>query len=140
MSADRIFKEIEKKGFTGSERTVRRYLQEVRPWSFREDKPVNTLPGEQAQVDWGSFGTIVIDGTRYKLYAFVFTLAWSRVSYVEFVISMDTVTFLSCLHRAFEYIGGVPIEVLFDKAKTTVSERVGKIVRFNKDLLHPGSF
>lgn len=135
LSADRIFKEIGKKGFTGSERTVRRYLQEVRPRSFREYKPVNTLPGEQAQVDWGSFGTIVIDGTRYKLYAFVFTLAWSRVSYVEFVISMDTVTFLSCLHRAFEYIGGIPIEVLFDNAKTAVSERVGKIVRFNKDLL-----
>ncbi len=135
LSAGRIFTEIEKQGYTGSERTVRRYLQEVRPRSFREYKPVNTLPGEQAQVDWGSFGTIVIEGRRYKLYAFVFTLAWSRVSYVEFVISMDTVTFLTCLHRAFEYIGGIPLEVLFDNAKTAVSERVGKIVRFNKDLL-----
>jgi hypothetical protein len=114
---------------------VRRYLQTVRPRSFREYKPVDTLPGEQAQVDWGSFGSIVIDGRRYKLYAFVFTLAWSRVSYVEFVISMDTVTFLSCLHRSFAYIGGVPLEVLFDNAKTAVSERVGSIVRFNKDLL-----
>lgn len=135
LSAYRIFKEIEKQGYSGSERTVRRYLQEVRPRFFREYKPVNTLPGEQAQVDWGSFGTIVIDGRRYKLYAFVFTLAWSRVSYVEFVISLDTVTFLSCLHRAFEYIGGIPLEVLFDNAKTAVSERVGNIVRFNKDLL-----
>ena len=50
-------------------------------------------------------------------------------------ISLDTVTFLSCLHRAFEYIGGIPLEVLFDNAKTAVSERVGNIVRFNKDLL-----
>jgi len=39
-------------------------------------------------------------------------------------------------NRAFEYIGGVPREVLFDNAKVVVSERVGKIVRFNQDLLH----
>jgi DNA-binding LytR/AlgR family response regulator len=48
--------------------------------------PFETLPGEQAQADWGHFGNIVVDGATYKLYAFVFTLCWSRVSYVEFVV------------------------------------------------------
>ena len=45
-------------------------------------------------------------------------------------------TFLSCLQRAFAYIGGTPREILFDNAKVVVSERVGKIVRFNENLLH----
>jgi hypothetical protein len=40
-----------------------------------------------------------------------------------------------CMHRAFEYIGGVPSEILFDNAKTVVSERVGGLVRFNENLL-----
>ena len=89
----------------------------------------------RAQVDWGHFGTIVENGARHKLYAFVFTLCWSRVSYVEFIIRGDMATFISCMNRAFEYIGGVPREVLFDNAKVVVSERVGKIVRFNQNLL-----
>ncbi|MFZ5899311.1 MAG: DDE-type integrase/transposase/recombinase [Bacillota bacterium] len=79
----------------------------------------------------------MVEGTRYKLYAFVFTLCWSRVSYVEYVIRTDTASFLSCLHRAMAYIGGVPREIVFDNAKVVVSERVGKIVRFNK--AHPGT-
>ncbi|MBE0466051.1 MAG: IS21 family transposase, partial [Candidatus Desulforudis sp.] len=95
-----------------------------------------TLPGEQAQVDWGHFGNIVVEGTTYKLYAFVFTLCWSRVSYVEFVVRTDSATFLACLQRALAYIGGVPREIVFDNAKVVVSERVGKIVRFNGNLLH----
>ncbi len=116
---------------------MRRYVQSLRPPKHREYKPYETLPGEQAQVDWGHFGTIIENGARYKLYAFVFTLCWSRVSYVEFIVRADMATFLSCMNRAFEYIGGVPPrEVLFDNAKVVVSERVGKIVRFNQDLLH----
>ena len=136
LSAHQLNKEILKQGYTGSERTVRRYVETVRPRKYREYKPFETLPGEQAQVDWGHFGTITIEGSRYKLYAFVFTLCWSRVSYVEFIIRGDMATFLSCMHRAFKYIGGVPLSVLFDNAKVVVVERVGSVVRFNENLLH----
>lgn len=136
LSAYRLNKEILRRGYPGSERTVRRYAQSIRPQKHREYKPYETLPGEQAQVDWGHFGTIVVEGVRYKLYAFVFTLCWSRVSYVEYIIRADMATFLSCMHRAFEYIGGVPREVLFDNAGVVVSERVGNVVRFNENLLY----
>jgi len=61
------------------------WLQYV-PKNTGNISPFETLPGEQAQADWGHFGTIVVDGATYKLYAFVFTLCWSRVSYVEFVV------------------------------------------------------
>ena len=136
LSAKQLFEEIKDNGFEGSDRTVRRYLAAIRPHKYREYKPFETLPGEQAQVDWGHFGTIAVEGVTYKLYAFVFTLCWSRVSYIEFIIRGDTATFLSCLHRALMYVGGVPQEIVFDNAKIVVSERVGKIVRFNEDLLH----
>ena len=135
LSAKQLFEEIKKDGFKGSERTVRRYVEVIRPHKCREYKPFETLPGEQAQVDWGHFGTIVIEGATYKLYAFVFTLCWSRVSYVEFIVRGDTATFLSSLYRALMYVGGVPREIVFDNAKVVVSERVGTIIRFNENLL-----
>ncbi len=136
LSAERLFDELRAKGYEGSTRTMRRYVASIRSRKHREYKPFETLPGEQAQADWGHFGTIVVEETTYKLYAFVFTLCWSRVSYVEFVIRTDMATFLSCLYRALAYIGGVPHESVFDNARVVVSERVGKIVRFNENLLH----
>lgn len=135
LSAKRIYCEIVDQGYTGSYRTVRRWVNNVRPENKRQYAPVHTLPGEQAQVDWGHMGEIVISNRRYKLYAFVFTLSWSRWMYIEFVVSLNTATFLASLHRALQAAGGVPHTILFDNAKTVVSERVGKIVRFNENLL-----
>lgn len=136
LSACRLFEEIQKKDYKGSKRSVRRYVASIRPRKYREYKPFETLPGEQAQVDWGHFGMVVVERATYKLYAFVLTLCWSRASYVEFVVRTDTATFLSCLYRALAYINGSPREILFDNAKVVVAERVGKIVRFNESLLH----
>jgi transposase len=135
LSAERIFQEIKKQGYKGSARTVRRYLSKLRPKSHREYKPYETLPAEQAQVDWGHFGTIVENGRRVKLYAFVFCLSWSRQRYAEFITSLNMAVFNACLHRAFQYVGGVPQTILFDNAKTVVAERVGTVVRFNPTLL-----
>lgn len=135
LSAERLFQEIVEQGYDGSRRSVRRAVAGIRPQRFREYKPFETLPGEQAQVDWGHMGRIRIDGVEMPLYAFVLTLAWSRVRYVEFVTSLNMATLLASMHRALEYVGGVPGEVVFDNAKTVVSERVGGVVRFNENLL-----
>lgn len=135
LTAERIYREIKKLGYTGSKRTVRRCVATLRPEGFREFKPIETLPGEQAQVDWGHCGKIDLGGCKIPLYVFAFSLSWSRVRYVEFITSLNMATFFGCMHRAFEYIGGVPAEILFDNAKTVVSERVGGIVRFNENLL-----
>lgn len=135
LSAERIYEEIKKKGYEGSARTVRRHVSLLRPQTYREYKPYETLPGEQAQVDWGHFGTIVEHGHRVKLYAFVFCLSWSRERYAEFITSLNMAVFNACLHRALHYVGGVPETILFDNAKTVVAERVGTVVRFNPGLL-----
>lgn len=135
LSAKRIFKEIKEKGYAGSYRTVRRWVNRQRPHRERLYAPVKTMPGEQAQVDWGHVGEAVIEGRRYKLYAFVFTMSWSRWLYVEFVITLNTATFLASLDRALHEAGGVPDSIVFDNAKTVVAERVGSAVRFNEHLL-----
>ncbi len=58
LTAERIYREIKKKGYTGSQRTVRRCVMGLRKRTYREYKPIETLPGEQAQVDWGHCGKI----------------------------------------------------------------------------------
>ena len=135
LTAERIHREIRKRGYTGSERTVRRYVAGLRKKTYREYKPIETLPGEQAQVDWGHCGKIDVDGRKISLYVFVLSLSWSRVRYVEFITSLNMATFSGCMHRALEYVGGVPGEIVFDNAKTVVSERVGGVVHYNEHLL-----
>ncbi len=45
----------------------------------------DTGPGEQAQVDWGSFAYVGNDGRQHRVWAFVMVLGWSRTIHVEFV-------------------------------------------------------
>ena len=120
--------------FEGSERSVRRYISGIRPRRERFFRPIETLPGEQAQADWGYFGYIESEGVKKRLYGFSFVLSYSRIRYVEFTTSQDIVTFLGCLLRALQYVGGVVEHILFDNAKTVVIERVGSVVQFNRDL------
>lgn len=135
LTAERLYREIAELGYTGSRRTVRRYVARMRPQQERVYKPVETLPGEQAQVDWGHEGTIEVNGQRLNLYSFNFVLSHSRVRYVEYTTSQDMATFLACHVRALQYVRGCPREIVYDNCKTVVSERVGTVVRFHPDLL-----
>jgi hypothetical protein len=73
-----------------------------------------------AQVDWGHFMAQLPDHSTVKLYAFVFTLAYSRAMYVEWTTSMDLATLERCHERAFDYLGGVPRYITYDRMKTVV--------------------
>lgn len=135
LTAERLCREIKKKGYKGSARTVRRFVATIRPSKEnREYKPYETFEGEQAQVDWGYLGYIRHGDKKIKAYVFAFTLSWSRVRYAEIVTDLGLATFVASLHRAFHYIGGVPKTILFDNAKTVVSERVGSTIQFNSSL------
>jgi len=89
-----------------------------------------TPPGKQAQVDWGSFRK----PQRKKVQGFVMTLGWSRASYLDFEDSQALPVFLACHERAFHYFGGVPEEILYDRAGTV-------LIRDNErgePVFHPG--
>ncbi len=82
-----------------------------------------TEPGEQAQVDWGSFSYLDEKGRKRQMWAFVMVLGWSRAIYVEFVRRADTASFIQCHVNAFEYFGGVPRRCLYDNAKVVTLGR-----------------
>ena len=82
-----------------------------------------TEPGEQAQVDWGSFTYFTREGKKKQVWAFAMVLSWSRAIYVKLVPRADVAAFLRCHVNAFAHLGGVPRRCLYDNAKVVVLGR-----------------
>jgi transposase len=125
-NAHKLYTEIKALGYTGSETRVRAWIHPLREARLAQATVrFETEPGQQAQVDWGHFGTIQHQGRQMRLYAFIMTLGWSRAMYLEFTTSADEATWLRCHLNAFRYFGGVPREILHDNLKTAVLSRDG---------------
>ena len=119
-----LLRELRGLGYQGGYSILKEYVKpRRRPRQPRATVRFETDPGEQAQVDWGSFAYEGQDGRKHRLWAFVMVLGWSRAIYVEFVRRADVATFMGCHLRAFEYFGGVPRRCLYDNAKVVVLGR-----------------
>jgi transposase len=136
LRATRLYDMLRERGFTGSPRTVRKYVYKMRP----RPKPeafvrVETLPGEQAQVDWAHVGRMPVTGGERSLWVFVIVLGYSRALWAELVLDLTADSLCRSLVRAAAYFGGVTRQWLFDNAKSVVLERHGDAARFHPALL-----
>jgi transposase len=131
IPATAIHQALRKHGFTGSVRRLREYVRSVRvdPKPREAFLKLSFEPGECAQVDWGEFGEVFNDGR--KIHAFVMVLCYSRRIYVEFTRSERFEDFIRAHERAFRAFQGVPKECWYDNLASAVTERMGKLVRFN---------
>lgn len=131
-NATKLFAEIRRRGYAGGRSRVGALITQWRQ-EERERAYVRfeTEPGEQAQIDWGSFGT----WQGHRLYGFTFVLGYSRMRYVEFTQRQDVEHLLRALIRAFRAVGGVPREVLADNMKTVVLERSEGRIQWNPRFL-----
>ena len=93
------------------------------------------MPGEQAQVDWASFGSIVVGRAKRGLSCFLMVLSWSRALFARFYLDQTTESFLRGHLDAFASFGGVPRTILYDNLKSAVLEREGELVRFHPRML-----
>ncbi len=119
-----LWRELEDLGYQGSYSLVKKYVSpRRRRRQVQATVRFETEPGEQAQVDWGSFTYVNERGHKRRLWAFVMVLSWSRAIYVEFVRRADTASFIQCHANAFEYFGGVPRRCLYDNAKVVTLGR-----------------
>jgi transposase len=136
LVSTRVYDMIRERGYEGGIRTLRNYIQRNRPSpKGAAVLRLESLPGEQAQVDWAHVGEIVVPGGKRPLWAFVMVLSHSRASFAELVLSLDIHSLRRSLVRAAVAFGGLPRQWLFDNAKTVVIERSGDVIRFNEDLL-----
>ena len=136
LLATRLYDMIRERGYTGSVRTVREYVAAVRP-DAKTDAflRLETLPGEQAQIDWMHVGSLHVAGGERPLWAFVLVMSYSRAMWAELVVDLSAAALCRSLVRAAAYFGGVPRQWLFDNPKTVVIERHGDAVRFHPALL-----
>lgn len=108
--------------------SVQEYVRKVKGEYDREATVrFETVPGMQAQVDWGFFENYHITneyGEDKKLYCFLMILGYSRMRYIEFVTDMTTETLIRCHMNAFNYFGGYPNEILYDNMKQVVVKRL----------------
>jgi transposase len=138
---------VDQYGFTGNYQRTKMYCAEARPriaaelaaqagdgWLRGLRRRFETVPGAQAQVDWGSEGPILAHAGIGKVYSFHMVLSYSRDPFCCFTTSMDLGTFWECHRRAFAHFGGAPGVIVYDRTKTVVKRHVapGKAVP-----LHP---
>ena len=136
LTASRLFEMVKERGYPGGPDHFRSIVARHRPRPSAEAYlRLRTLPGEQAQVDWGSFGSIQFGKASRRLSAFVLVLSWSRQIFVRFFLNQWMSSFLRGHVEAFQFLGGVPRVLIYDNLKSAVLERVGDAIRFHPVLL-----
>ena len=137
VKAPVVLRNIQDKGFDGEITIVRKHLRSLRFNAIEKEAFIRfeSKPGEQIQIDWGHFGSLVYGNSSRKLYALAIIESHSRMLYVVFTHSQKQETLHRCLVEAFRYFGGTPKEVVVDNMLTAVTERVGSMVRFNESFL-----
>jgi transposase len=135
LRASRLYGMVRERGYPGSAIQVRRYVATVRPRPTEAYLRLETLPGEQGQVDWGHFGKLTIGAARRPLICFVVVLSHSRAMYARFALDQGMESFVRGHIEAFEALGGVPRQLLYDNLKSVVLDRVGNDVRFHPRIL-----
>jgi len=109
LTSWKLFEEIQNQGYEGGYGIVNNFVKKYKK-NLRKKAYIRfeTLPGEQAQVDWGYMGQIYDTQLKktIKVYCFVIVLGYSRVVYVDFFANMKTQNFLIGHNNAFKYFGG----------------------------------
>jgi transposase len=73
-TAAQVFLRIKEDGFNGGYTLVKRYVRKVRPVNRKAYLTLSFAPGECAQVDWGSYGSVNVGSTKRRLSFFVMVL------------------------------------------------------------------
>lgn len=135
LRATRLHEMVRDRGYNGSVWPVRRFVARMRPSKHEAFLRLSVLPGEQAQVDWASFGSITVGRAKRGLSCFLMVLSWSRALFARFYLDQTTESFLRGHLAAFDAFGGVPRTILYDNLKSAVLEREGELVRFHPRIL-----
>jgi transposase len=126
-----LLRELRSRGYGGSYTILADWLQPQREAaSAVAVRRFETGPGKQAQVDWGHLGSLTDHGVERQLWGFTATLGYSRRMMAEAATDQKLGTLLRMHEAAFEELGGVPEEILYDRMKTigTGTDERGEII------------
>lgn len=124
LTGRRLHRELRELGYTGGYTILTDFLRGIRPAAVPEfERRFETPPGRQAQVDFAHFRVVFDDepGTEHVVWLFSMVLGHSRMLWGRFVLHQDLQTLLRCQATAFEALGGVPEQILYDRMRTVFS-------------------
>jgi transposase len=124
-------------GYAGSLRLVQARLKRLRPSTVRPAQRTGYRPGQVLQLDWAEMPTRPrIAGRERRVYALIASLPYSGAQTAFFSLDMTIESFLEGHARAFEWLGGVPREGVYDNLRSVVARREGEQVVWNRRFLH----
>jgi len=143
LKASRILKDIQSKGYAGTQYALYAYIRkELRPLDeeFTRNSPqafksYETAPGEQMQFDWAHY-TVLIAGELVKIYVHQTILAYSRYKSFDVSLSITQSDVLNALEESFTLFGGVCERIQVDNAKVFVDNASRDNLIWNKRFMH----
>jgi transposase len=124
-------------GYAGSVDLVRDRLRALRPPAARPAQRTGYAPGQVAQLDWAEMQSRpTLLGRERRIYALILTLPYSGAQTAHFSLDMTVESFLEGHVRAFEYLGGVPAECVYDNLRAAVARREGDVIRWAPRFTH----
>jgi len=121
QNAQSIYQDLcAEENYRGSYDSVKRYVRKLNKKDPKLYARIETLPGVEAQVDFGQGSPTLKNGRYVKPWLFVMTLSNSRKSFEKVVWHQDVETFIRCHEEAFESFGGVTGTCLLDNLKSGV--------------------
>jgi transposase len=134
----RIFEEIKKHGYTGSQTGVYRELQRITQVQERirqSTTRVETDPGEQMQYDWKEWDLPIGPG-EIRIYIHQVVLSFSRKKYFTFSVTISHLDIIRALTEAVEFFGGSARKLVIDNPRQIITEHgADGVVRYTDALL-----
>jgi transposase len=120
-------------GVAGRSNQLRRLVRVLRPQAnVALYRRLVVLPAEEAQVDWGAFGSIRIGHGTRALSGFVMVLSYSRALFALFTLDQTLESFLRGHVEAFQVFGGSARTLVYDNF-----EECGARTPGDRDSLSP---
>ena len=137
IKAPRLTEILREYGYAGSLRLVQARLQQLRPSPVRPAQRTGYRPGQVLQLDWAEMPTRpTLAGRERRVYALIASLPYSGAQTAFFSLDMTIESFLEGHVRAFEWLGGVPRECVYDNLRSVVARREREEVVWNRRFLH----
>ena len=131
-----ILDQITKLGYEGGYTVVKDVVRAIKQENSRIAYiRFETEPGRQAQVDFGDFKVVMPDGSEKTYYMFAMILGFSRGMYCEYLDKCDMISFLDAHQRAFQYLGGVPAQILYDRMRNVFIRKLSGKPQFTQGLM-----
>jgi hypothetical protein len=110
LRATRLFEMVKGRGYAGSVVQLRRAVRLIRPAATATVyRRLVTLAGEEAQVDWGAFGSIRIGRGVRPLSGVVMVLAYSRAIFALFTVDQTLESFSAATSRPSPRVRASPV-------------------------------